>query len=313
MGGFMSQTETLMLVALGFVLALLLALLFGRGMWNVAIALGARRNAKNVPVQMLELQADRDRLRAEHAMMSRKLELRLEDIKARMTEQMAEVSRSRNRVQSLIQQLETSEGTLAIRNREIVALISQIEAHKADLEAGATTLSQLTASNLGKDQEITKLTQSVSQLTLNLREKNGMVGRLNEELQTSLRMNSQRPTISQDSDSGEDRIKRRIAELTSISAQIGDRQDGIVQNLNTPLMNITQGGTSNRQTSLNDKVSDAEREAEAMTQELKALDHMLDRKPPPIYPAPTPIKPSGKANIISLAQRIKALQGGGEE
>ena len=309
----MSQTETLMLVALGFVLALLLALLFGRGMWNVAIALGARRNAKNIPVQMLELQADRDRLRAEHAMMARKLELRLEDIKARMTEQMAEVSRSRNRVQSLIQQLETSEATLTIRDREVAALNSQVEAHKADLEAGASTLSQLTASNIGKDLEITKLTQSVSQLTLNLREKNGMVGRLNEELQSSLRLNSMPPVIAQDPDKGELRIKRRIAELSSISAQMIDHQDGNVQNLNTPLMNMTQEVALNHQAILSDKVADAEREAEAMTLELEALDSMLDRKPPPIYPAPTPIKPSAKANIISLTQRIKALQGGSEK
>ena len=308
----MSQTETLMLVALGFVLALLLGLLFGRGMWNVAIALGARRNAKNIPVQMLELQADRDRLRAEHAMMARKLELRLEDIKARMTEQMAEVSRSRNRVQSLIQQLETSEATLTIRDREVATLNSQVEAHKADLEAGASTLSQLTASNIGKDLEITKLTQSVSQLTLNLREKNGMVGRLNEELQTSLGMNAMPAAFPQDADHGELRMKRRIAELTSISAQMSDDQDSNVQNLNAPLMNVAQNETPNRQTSLSDKVRDAEREAEAMTQELKALDTMLDRKPPPIRlapAAPAPIKPSAKANIISLAHRIKAMQG----
>jgi predicted nucleic acid-binding Zn-ribbon protein len=312
MGGFMSQTETLMLVALGFVLALLLALLFGRGLWNVAVALGARHNAKNVPVQMLELQADRDRLRAEHAMMARKLELRLEDIKARMTEQMAEVSRSRNRVQTLIQQLETSESTLATRDREIAALTSQVEAHKADLEAGATTLSQLTASNISKDMEITKLAQSVSQLTLSLREKNGMLDRSNEELQTSSRMNAVSPALGQDPDKGEVRIKRRIAELTSIAAQMSDHQDGNVQSLNTPLINISQNLASNRQASLIDKITDAERETEAITQEIKALDTMLDRKPPPIRPAPTPIKPSPKANIISLAQRIKALQGGGE-
>ena len=298
----MSQTETLMLVALGFVLALLLALLFGRGMWNVAIALGARRNSKNVPVQMLELQADRDRLRAEHAMMARKLELRLEDIKANMTEQMAEVSRSRNRVQSLMQQLETSEGTLATRDREIADLTSQIEAHKADLESSATSLSQLTASNIGKDLEITKLTQSVSQLTLNLREKNGIAGRLNEELQNSLRVNAISQAIPRDSGHAEDRMKRRIAELTSISVEMTDHQDGNAQN-----------EILNQQVISSDKVTEFERQAEAMPQEIKALDPILDRKPPPIYPAPTSIKPSAKANIISLAQRIKALQGGGAE
>ena len=124
----MSLTETLMLVALGFALALLMVLLFGRGFWAIATNFGARRKAKNIPIQMLELQADRDRLHAEHAIMARQLELRLEDIKARMTEQMAEVSRSRNRMQTLIEQLETSEATVANRDREIAGLMAQVEA-----------------------------------------------------------------------------------------------------------------------------------------------------------------------------------------
>jgi hypothetical protein len=73
-GVIMSPTETLMLIGLGFALALVLVLLVGRGIWNMAMRLGARRHAKQIPTAMLELQADRDRLRAEHAMMSRKLE-----------------------------------------------------------------------------------------------------------------------------------------------------------------------------------------------------------------------------------------------
>jgi hypothetical protein len=139
-----------------------------------------------------------------------------------------------------------------------------------------------------------------------------MLDRSNEELQTNSRMNAVSPALGQDPDKGEVRIKRRIAELTSIAAQMSDHQDGNVQSLNTPLMNISQNLVSNRQASLIDKIADAERETEAITQEIKALDTMLDRKPPPIRPAPTPIKPSPKANIISLAQRIKTLQGGGE-
>ena len=309
----MSQTETLMLVALGFALALLVALLFGRAMWNVAMSMGARRNAKNIPVQMLELQADRDRLRAEHAMMSRKLELRLEDIKSRMTEQMAEVSRNRNRVQSLIQQLDERENSLKIRDREVGALSSQIEVQKAELESYATAISRLTHEAIGKDSEIAKLAQSVSQLTLTLREKNGLVGRLSEELQTSLQVNKQTPLFRPGSDVGEDRVKRRIAELTSISAQMSEQQHGNVQTLNTPLTNIASIIAPNRQSILNGKVAETERESDAMSQELRTLDAILDKKlgtPQPV----TPEKKSGgtKANIISLAQRIRALQGGEE-
>ena len=308
----MSQTETLMFVALGFALALLVALLFGRAFWNVAMSLGARRNAKNIPVQMLELQADRDRLRAEHAMMSRKLELRLEDIKARMTEQMAEVSRNRNRVQSLIQQLDEREATLTIRDREVGALSSQIEVQKADLESCAIAINRLNQETGSKDIEITKLAQSVAQLTLTLREKNGMVGRLSDELQTSLYLNKSTPHAKPGADAGEDRMKRRIAELTSISAQMSEQQHSNVQTLNTPLNNQPNIVAPTRQSILNGKVEDTERESDAMSLELKALDAMLDKKlgtPQPIVPE----KESGaKANIISIAQRIRALQGGGE-
>lgn len=276
------------------------------------MSLGARRNAKNIPVQMLELQADRDRLRAEHAMMSRKLELRLEDIKARMTEQMAEVSRNRNRVQSLIQQLDEREATLTIRDREVGALSSQIEVQKADLESCAIAINRLNQETGSKDIEITKLAQSVAQLTLTLREKNGMVGRLSDELQTSLYLNKSTPHAKPGADAGEDRMKRRIAELTSISAQMSEQQHSNVQTLNTPLNNQPNIEAPTRQSILNGKVEDTERESDAMSLELKALDAMLDKKlgtPQPIVPE----KESGaKANIISIAQRIRALQGGGE-
>ena len=311
----MSQTETLMLVALGFALALLVALLFGRALWNMAMTMGARRNAKNIPVQMLELQADRDRLRAEHAMMSRKLELRLEGIKARMTEQMAEVSRNRNRVQSLIQRLDEREAALAIRHREVDALSSQIEVQKAELDSCATAISRLTQDNSGKDLELNKLAQSVSQLTLTLREKNDMVRRLKEELQTSLQMNKHIPASQPNADHGDGRVKRRIAELTSISDQMSNRKRGNVQTLNTPLTNMPNLSiidAPSHQSILNGKVADTEAESAAMSQELKALDAMLDKK----LGAPQPLAPEkisgAKANIISLAQRIRALQGDGE-
>ena len=306
----MSQTETLMLLALGSAITLLFALLFGRAVWNIAMRLGARHNAKQIPLQMLELQADRDRLRAEHAMMSRKLELRLEDIKSRMTEQMAEVSRSRNRVQSLIQNLEDREATLVIRDREVAELKTQVEAQQQELEANAIALSRLTSEVESKDLEVSKLAQSVSQLSSNLREKNGMVGRLNEELQTSARINQPSASPSNGQVHIEDRLKRRIAELTSISAQMNDQQDDNIRSLNMPAIKPAPVEASNRQVDLNDRMSDAERESNAISLELKQLDAMLDQKLTTQEPEQLPAKQSAKANIISLAQRIRSLQGG---
>ena len=85
----MSQIETIMLVALGFVGALLVGLLVVRGLWTYAVSLGKRRVERRAPSAIAELRADRDRLKAEYAMQGRRLQLRLDDLKTRMAEQMA--------------------------------------------------------------------------------------------------------------------------------------------------------------------------------------------------------------------------------
>ena len=69
----MSQSETLMLLILGFSIAAFLGLIAGRIAWKLAFRLGARHTQRNMPSNMIELQTDRDRMRAEHAMMAKKL------------------------------------------------------------------------------------------------------------------------------------------------------------------------------------------------------------------------------------------------
>jgi DNA repair exonuclease SbcCD ATPase subunit len=305
----MSQTETLMLIALGFALAFIVVLLFGRGVWNMAMRLGARRQAKQIPVAMLELQADRDRLRADHAMMARKLELRLEDIKTRMTEQMAEVSRHRNRVQSMMADLERRDETIKIRDREVAALNAQLEVSKADLAACYDTIEKLTAEGTNKETQLSKQAALIGQISNSLREKNSMVSNLGQELQTALRVSEKALPVNAGAPSTENRLLKRVAELTSISTQMSSQNES---NIFTPKLQINDSTmhppmeTSSRQASLDQQLAETERESAAMAEQLKALDAMMA---PAIKPAPEPMKKSGAmANVISLAQRIRALQ-----
>jgi hypothetical protein len=294
----MSQTESLMLVALGFALALVLVLLFGRVFWGMAIRLGARKHAKQIPIEMLELQADRDRLRADHAMMSRKLELRLEDIKSRMTEQMAEVSRHRNRVQTMIQDIERRDEVLKIRDRELAALNAQHDVTKADLARCYDLIEKLKAEVVGKDGQLSQHGVMISQLSTNLREKNSLVNNLGQELQSALRVSS--PATAETST--ENRLMKRVAELTSISSQMSQARDPNVIQVLPPLE------TRSRQSSLDQQMAETERESAAMADQLKALDDMM-RKPDEAEDM-APRKSGAMANVISLAQRIRALQSG---
>lgn len=115
-----------MLIVLGIAIATFMALILGRLAWKLALRIGARRVQRNVPVTVVDLQNDRDRLRAEQAILSRKIEVRLDEMKLRMAEQAAEVTRNRNRVETLMQQITDQDAVIASREAEIARLSSLV-------------------------------------------------------------------------------------------------------------------------------------------------------------------------------------------
>jgi chromosome segregation ATPase len=304
-----------MLVALGFALAFVIVLLVARGFWSMAMRLGARRQAKHVPMEMLELQADRDRLRAEHAMMSRKLELRLEDIKTRMTEQMAEVSRHRNRVQSMVADLEQRDDLLKTRDREVGALNAQLEVHQADLASASSLIEKLSTDLREKEALIAQHSVEVQQLSSDLNQKGQLVSNLGSELQVALRVADNKPKSLERAENNENRLMQRVAELTSISSQMITQRDSNSL-LPFPSANLSNASavsasieTPSRQADLEAQLDDTEKEAAAMSQQLKDLDSIMNSGS---ESAEAPKKSGAMANVISLAQRIRALQKGVE-
>jgi len=306
-----------MVLALGAALALVFVLLFGRVFWSMAMLAGQRRRAKEVPVQVLELQADRDRLRAEHALMARKLELRVEDIKTRMAEQMAEVSRNRNRVQTLVQDLRHKEETLELRDSEIASLNEQLQSSQTEVAAANQTIENLGDEAKRHDEEMLSLQESFRKLGASLREKNALVGNLSEELRTALAVEKsivlQAPApVDQISVDVEGKLRQHVAKLTSISADMTREADilpfaALVPH-EEPLPTAHQ-----RHEALHSKVAETERLSEEMERELKALDVLLASSTieEPVVEAPAPVKRQGPmANVVSLAQRIRALQQG---
>ena len=305
----MSPTETLMVLALGSALTFVFFLLFGRLFWGMAVNAGARRNAKQAPVQLLDMQADRDRLRAEHAMMARKLELRVDDIKTRMAEQQAEVSRNRNRVQSLQADIELRDEKLKNKDREISALSTQLDVLKAELEATQQTVENLNVDATRRDGEMITLQNGFRQVGANLREKNSLVGNLNNELRQALTPETSAAAPPADPMAQvENRLRQRVAELTSISADMAEHQNDL--NASLTQQDVDQDVAplfSTRQAQLSNKVEEASRLSDQMEHELKNLDSMLANSSANTNAAP--VKKRGPmSNVVSLAQRLRALQ-----
>jgi predicted phage tail protein len=130
----MSQTETLLLFVLGFCVALLLVMLFGRAIWVAIGRWSGWRQKRGLPKMILDLQAERDSLRAEKAMLAKRVESAAADLKMRMAETMAESARNRNRVLDLTANLKTAQATIEALNVKNSGLGSQIEALKLQIE-----------------------------------------------------------------------------------------------------------------------------------------------------------------------------------
>ena len=83
--------ELIMFFALGFLAASLVALVLLSAVWHRAVRLTTKRIEGAIPVSMAEIQADKDQLRAEFAMSTRRLETSVEQLKLKTTEQFAEL------------------------------------------------------------------------------------------------------------------------------------------------------------------------------------------------------------------------------
>ena len=132
----MSQTETILLITLGFSLACLIALFLARTLWTAAIKVGARRMQRQVPSSLVALQTERARRRAEYAMLSQRLGTKLEEAKLQIAAQMAEVSRQRNRLPEL-EALENNRGgetrRLAARVEELTQSLAEARSRETEL------------------------------------------------------------------------------------------------------------------------------------------------------------------------------------
>jgi hypothetical protein len=82
-----------MLVALGFLIASLLALLLASAFWSRAVRLTTRRLKESMPVSEPEIRADLDRLRAAYAIRVHKLETQLVQAKFERARQLIEINR----------------------------------------------------------------------------------------------------------------------------------------------------------------------------------------------------------------------------
>ncbi|WP_137387600.1 hypothetical protein [Rhodoligotrophos defluvii] len=179
----MVYLESIMLIALGFVLASLIALFMLRLVWHHGERVGRRRVQQQFPTTSEELRADRARLRAENAMLVRRHEMRIQDYKLLLHERHRDFADARAQIETLTQEL---------RQRE--DQITKLRAGRSPLE-----------------EELAERTAALQALQRSAREYLDQIQRLSRELEAA------HETI-RDRDRQIDQLEQKLADVPAASA-----------------------------------------------------------------------------------------------
>jgi chromosome segregation ATPase len=156
-----AMIEAVMYAGLGFLAASLLALLTIPLIHARAVRLTIRRLEAATPLSMAEIQADKDQLRAEFAMSTRRLEISVEQLKAKTTSQLAELGKKTDAINRLKRELgEQTTSIFAVEARD-QALREQMPAAEEELAAKTNALYAAERALADKQGQLSRLTSDV--------------------------------------------------------------------------------------------------------------------------------------------------------
>ncbi|TGT46359.1 hypothetical protein [Mesorhizobium sp. M8A.F.Ca.ET.165.01.1.1] len=147
------MVQSVLFFALGFLCAGFLALMVAPAVWRRAVALTRRRIEASIPLTQAEIQADKDRVRAEYAMTTRRLEINVKTLREKVAEQLVEINRGREALKGLaveraekdhaLAELGAKGEALRRREEELHQLSERLKETERKLERRALELEKL--------------------------------------------------------------------------------------------------------------------------------------------------------------------------
>src|SRR5581483_4778351 len=132
--------EPIMYVGIGFLIAGLLVIGVIPLVHARAVRLTQRRLEALTPMSMAEIQADKDQLRAEFAMSTRRLEMNVEQMKARTTGQLAEIGKKSEAIGRLKIELSDKAAALLALEAKEKLLSDELAGTRQELAAKSEAL-----------------------------------------------------------------------------------------------------------------------------------------------------------------------------
>ena len=155
-----------MYFGIGFLVAALLGLLFVPLVHNRAVRLTMKRLEATTPLSIAEIRADKDQLRAEFAMSTRRLEMSVEKMKTKTTTQLADLGKKTDAINQLKKELgEKTAAIFALEGRE-KTLRNQLRSTEEEFEIKSGSLREAERHLADKEAELTKLLGELGERSL---------------------------------------------------------------------------------------------------------------------------------------------------
>src|ERR1700738_164634 len=154
--------EPIMYFGLGFLAAALLALIIMPFVHGRAERLTTRRLEAAIPVSMAEIQADKDQLRAEFAMSTRRLEMSVDQLKRKTTSQLAELSKKTDAINRMKIELGEKNATIFSLEAREKAIKEQLRATEEEFAAKTEMLRTAEKALTDKQGELAKINHELS-------------------------------------------------------------------------------------------------------------------------------------------------------
>ena len=228
--------EPAMYLAIGFLLASLLGLIVVPLVHARAERLTIRRMEAATPLSMAEIQADKDQIRAEFAMSTRRLEMSVEQLKAKSTSQRAELGKKNDAINRLKAELGEKSATIFALEAREKALKEQMKATEDELSVKTLGLHETERNLSDKEAELARLSAELGERTATSEAQRIEVISLKTQID-ALRLRIE--DYERDIKRTEERLDKERAEAAAASRSL-EEERGKVENLGKRVAQLEQ-------------------------------------------------------------------------
>lgn len=158
--------QTVLFFTLGFLCAGFIALMVAPAIWRRAVVLTRRRIEASVPLTLNEIQADKDRMRAEFAMSTRRLEMSVKEFRDKAASQIVEINRNREELRKAVEERDRHNRSIAELEARASDLRTELRQAEEKLQQTGTRLAATERQLEERARELEKLSDMYEEASL---------------------------------------------------------------------------------------------------------------------------------------------------